>query len=75
MIDVIVRHGGDVLKFAGDAMLVMFPAAPVRARVPPRRCGRKSANTRARHARRSAHVAARLFRVHPPCRRLCVPAR
>ena len=29
MIAVIVRYGGDVLKFAGDAMLVMFPAAPV----------------------------------------------
>ena len=28
MIAVIVRYGGDVLKFAGDAMLVMFPASP-----------------------------------------------
>lgn len=30
MISVIVRYGGDVLKFAGDAMLVMFPASTVR---------------------------------------------
>ena len=32
MIDVIVRYGGDVLKFAGDAMLVMFSAGTVSCR-------------------------------------------
>ena len=32
MIDVIRRHGGDVVKFAGDAMLVLFRCEKARLR-------------------------------------------